>query len=179
MTKRIVYFVGEPGCGKTTFVRELMRPWEPVQHRKPFAHISYDAGDLPLPEQIAQLGRQDRVFGGTDALSMMAIEHVIPWLQTTDYDTIVGEGDRLAVDRFMKAAEDAGGLILVHVDCDPAVAEERRNRRSSQNGIWVRGRQTKIANLLQRWAHIVVHGDGDIPKQAVMLRRILGWSDEG
>jgi chloramphenicol 3-O-phosphotransferase len=167
MVKRVVYLIGEPGSGKTTLMRELMAPYEPTLHAKPFMHISYEHPT----ERVVQIGRDRGTFSGTDALSMGVQPLALAWLPWCDYDTILAEGDRLANDAFFKASEAAGGLILVHIDTPAVVCAARRAERGNQNESWVQGRITKTQKLLAKWAHITTHSG-----EAELLRRIL-WGE--
>lgn len=165
--KRVVYLIGEPGAGKTTLMRELVAPWEPIVHAKPFAHIEY-LTQYANGERVVQIGKDRGTFSGTDALSMGVQRNAVSWLYVCEYDTILAEGDRLANDGFFAAAQAVGGLVLVHVATPSSICEARRKARGPQNEAWVRGRITKVEKLLAKWAHITAHS-GD----AILLRRIL------
>lgn len=146
----LVYVIGAPGVGKSTVVRAALGPAERTV-LKPVAHQFHQGG-------VVQLGREREAFSGTDALAMNAGPRVIDWLTGPDAPAVVlGEGDRLAYDGFFQAMLDSGReLHVVHLVAPRRVLEARREERalrtgSAQNPRWVRGRETRVRNLAQRW----------------------------
>ncbi len=151
--KHALYIIGEPGAGKSTLVETLTGDALVVTGRKPLAHRTY----LTAAGGVTELGaREPGRFGGTDALSMSAIVQAEAWVTDGSWPAgslLMAEGDRLACDRFFNALL-AGGwqLRIAHLDVPPEVAAARREARgSAQDPAWVRGRRTKVANLLDRW----------------------------
>ncbi|MGH9094479.1 MAG: P-loop-containing protein [Acidimicrobiales bacterium] len=134
----------------------------------PFAHdhLSGPSGPPGWPtDGVVELGVRRATFAGTDALGMSVQPKVIGWLSTPvaarNLTLVVGEGDRLANDRFFQAMTDAGWElhVLVLAATLSAAAERRAARGSTQNEAWVRGRITKTVRLAQRWgAHRVEDG---------------------
>jgi len=152
--KHALYIIGEPGVGKSTLVETLKGDALAIGGRYPLAHQTY----LTTAGGVVELGtREPGKYGGTDALSMSAIVQAEAWVTDgswLDDSLLLAEGDRLACDRFFNALLDGGWhLRICHLDgVTPATAEARRERRgSAQNGSWIRGRQTKVQRILERW----------------------------
>ncbi len=152
----VTYLIGEPGVGKTTLVENLVQGWVRYDVRKPFAHQVYrETG-------VVQLGPAREAFGGTDGLSMSVQPKVVEWLSSWDgpeFSNILGEGDRLATDSFFQAVGAAGATLnVIHVVCDAATAEHRRQQRAQdlgskpQDPTWLKGRRSKVARLAETWA---------------------------
>ena len=157
-----VYIVGEPGVGKSTFMDAIFCEYEDfIIHRNPLPHVEYtDGKSLWPPGSVAQLGIPKALgspFPGTDQLSFTAIQQAEPWVRSKPFDWLFAEGDRLAVDRFLKACVESGELYLVWLRGQEVAAQRRTARLAGgkpQFEEWVDGRRTKIHNLIGRWNHI-------------------------
>lgn len=153
-TKRLLYMIGYPGAGKTTLCKRLLSGIDYGCYgtvNAPFAHTVYR-------NCAVQLGVDRDPFGGTDTLPLNVQPVAIAWLlATSDVRAVLGEGDRLANEKFFKAVKDAGWqLDVVHLTCDRDEAARRRAARSKQNESWVKGRITKVDRLARAWATITV-----------------------
>ena len=100
-----------------------------------------------------EMGRRRERFSGTDALSMSIAPIARGWIKCQPHHLVLGEGDRLAVASFMRAAADAAYVVtLLYLQAVDEVLDERCELRgSAQNRSWRAGRATKAANLI-RWA---------------------------
>ena len=142
----IVYLIGEPGAGKSTLTRALAELLGETQaiYSKPFAH--------EIRGGVAILGKLDGEFSGTDRLGMGVQPRVIEWLKSYE-GAVFGEGDRLGNKKFFQA--DHGHSVKVAwIDTPPEICEARRRSRAErlnkplQSSKWVKGRCSKIRNLL-------------------------------
>lgn len=151
----IVYLIGAPGAGKTTTMNALTRDWCLLDRAaKPVKHSWYSSDHGVALE----LGHPRAPFGGTDTLSYTAITTLEAWLPTvTDCQLIVGEGDRLAIARFMELARKLGQLHLFYLDTPPQDSQARREQRALDHGLklqnpaWAEGRATKHARLAEQY----------------------------
>lgn len=181
--RELLYLIGEPGSGKTSLFAALTAGLEPEHIAKPFAHTLWPAGG----EFIAELGpRREGGFAGTDGLSMSAMPVVLDWLTWgCSYDRVIGEGDRLASMKFFDGAEAAGWRVTVlNIACPPEVLSERRAARAAALGVpeqdatWVKGRETKYANLAER-ANETLNGTFSTEQLLVQLRAFPMFHDLG
>lgn len=105
----------------------------------------------------------------------MAVQPVaIDWLASAPAPLVLGEGDRLATDGFLSALNThCERWSLLWLDADPEIAEARRAARgSNQSAAWLRGRATKVARLVDRWAPRVIRIDAAWPAdQALAVAR--------
>jgi hypothetical protein len=159
---KIFYVIGYPGAGKSALMHTVFKDTKSFLNTDPFAHTWHFATADSIP--IAELGRM-RAGGmcGTDALAMNAITKVEGWLDamrgTVKY--LVGEGDRLANDRFFEFCEGLGDLTVAMIDVPPAEAKRRATARGSkQDATWFKGRVTKVDKLAERWVTPEWHLDG-------------------
>lgn len=141
---KVIYLIGVPGAGKSTMAAAL-RPYERETYIKPVPHIQYKGG--------IQLGKREGLFAGTDRLDMAAQPRVLKWLAQYPAQVVFGEGDRLANDKFFQAVIDLGyELHLLFLLTSPDIAAARRQKRGTQqNEGWVKGRETKVQNLIDTW----------------------------
>lgn len=161
---KVVYLIGQAGSGKTTLMNTLTAGWESKIVNKPFAHTVYANG-------LAQLGKSRDAFGGTDALAMNVQPAVVKWLAEASYPIVLGEGDRLGNGKFFKAVMGLGiGLQVWYLDTPSYVASQRRDERgSSQSETWLKGRRTKLNNLLP-YVSVERILDGEQPPEALAER---------
>ena len=155
---KTVYLVGGPGSGKTTIMRTILAKMpETGRYDKPVKHSVHVYNETIT----VSLGWERAPFGGTDTLGFSAIipiENVLlPTLAAAQISTLFGEGDRLANDRFFRAAQRYGDLLLFYVDVDAELSAQRRADRAAKNNLpiqsesWTAGRFTKVQRLVDRW----------------------------
>lgn len=140
--KALTYIIGEPGAGKSWLMEELTSDTPAVDEAKPFAHRVYENG-------VVELGRRREAFSGTDALAMDVKPKVLTWLTSEQPKLVLAEGDRLANMPFFDAVRRLGYEPFVYVlPGSEEALQGRIERGSKQNEAWVRGRATKVRNLV-------------------------------
>ena len=161
-----LYLLGAPGVGKSSVMRELLRPWTVGDYvrfteREMFGHHLYDA---PRDLKGAYLGHLRPEFPGTDALSMSVQPHAINWLKQTDggFDCIYGEGARLGNAAFLLELARRSNLTVVLLTASPEVVESRLQSRPdssshktgrsgrAQDQKWRDGQETRSRNTAQK-----------------------------
>lgn len=144
--KHLFYLIGVPGSGKSTFTETLLKGRAPdSEQKKPFPIRFF--GD------VSMLGDARAGNPGTDSLELQAQPWVIDWLPRCPTPYVYGEGDRLANDKFFNAVRVAGWNLTVAYLAVPEweAAARRFARGSNQNASWVKGRETKVLRLVERW----------------------------
>lgn len=159
--RELTYFIGQPGCGKTTLITALTDnelAWVVKGTKLAPTHTVYDRID------VAQIGAARADFGGTDILPMSIQPLAVAWMANGAPDQVFAEGDRLANDKFFQAVTDQGwSLKVVYINVSDATAAQRRAERgSNQNPTWLKGRQTKVARLASKWIDNVIEIDGEL-----------------
>lgn len=157
---RTVYLIGEPGSGKSTAMRAAI---ELCGFRET------GLGSIPMLRwaeyvthdgiRVAQLGIPEGLFPGTDRLSMGVQPVAIDWLRSVPAALVLGEGDRLATDGFLRAAAEVSHLTVCVMSTSPEIAAARRAMRgTTQSEAWVKGRRTKVERLASNWCAVSVSG---------------------
>jgi len=143
--RNLFYLIGVPGAGKSTIFQRALKDIPVISEPRPFLHCVYPGG--------VQLGGLRESFSGTDTLPMNVQPNVLHWLSTTTCANIVAEGDRLANGQFFDAVVAQGWrLTVASLELPASIAATRReSRRSYQNPSWVRGRGTKVTNLVRAY----------------------------
>jgi P-loop Nucleotide Kinase3 len=157
---KIIYYIGEPGTGKTTLMRgklSELREREPDEFVKE-GMITYHR--FPKQRTIV-LGRYgEETFAGTDTWSKAVGPKFRQWLadnaETLKDWKVYGEGERLSNQPSLDALFAAGDTKLICLKVDDAELERRRRaRNNTQNESWMKGMRTRIENLCQRYPHDV------------------------
>lgn len=144
---KVIAIGGEPGSGKSTLMKRLIKALEVEPKYNEVKMVPYlQKGNVYV------LGKYEdgQVFSGTDRMSMAVQPEAIKFLATLPSDAIVlYEGDRLFTASFLEHCLDNYELNIVYLKTDKSVRQERyKDRGSNQNETWLQGRETKISNIL-------------------------------
>jgi len=144
---RIIAIGGEPGAGKSTLMKRIIEHYnmEPK-------YDSYKLVPYLQKNNIYVLGKYEEgeVFSGTDRMSMAVQPEAIKFLASLEKNAVVlFEGDRLFTASFLEHCVENYDTEILYLETDKDVRQERyKERGSNQNETWLRGRETKIANIM-------------------------------
>lgn len=149
---KVIALGGEPATGKTTLTKRLFRNIPDFQVTK------YGLLRLLVSEQnkLFLLGiynfTKNTPFEGTDRLSMSVVidaRRFVKWAnQNRKEYTIFFEGDRLFTQDFIDHCRSICETKVYVLTCEPESLEKRHTERGDfQNGSWLKGRTTKVANI--------------------------------
>jgi len=160
-TMQICYYIGEPGTGKTTRMREILAEFRKVEADEWVKEglVTYHKF---AKQKIIILGKyDDGVFAGTDTWSKGVGPKFREWLTANaekfaDYG-VLGEGERLSNNPNLDAMFDTGKMKLVLLKVSEEELERRRqSRNNTQNKKWLLGMKTRIRNLCNKYPHEVM-----------------------
>lgn len=145
---RIILIAGEPATGKTTLMKEIIKECGPsVRFKQGLVE-----GQHHFRRNLIVLGKYDGgTFDGTDRLSMAVVPALVKWLEAQDgANDILMEGDRVTsrslIDQIKGRYSFAGFCLLA----DKEMIDQRHQARGdAQSEVFLRGRKTKIKNLLE------------------------------
>lgn len=170
---RILAISGVPGVGKSFLMKLLLAKLkgclgEAAQAR--MGLVDYlDFGSVAVLGKYAE----GDAFGGTDRLAMNVQEDAVRFMYKAEmeYEAVCFEGDRLCNAKYLKACNDYGSLRLIVLTVPPVVLAARRYGRNNevgkaQNPTWLKGRESKVANLSNEFMTEEVDVSTDAAAQA-------------
>lgn len=150
MTKmKVVVVMGEPGTGKSTFMRHYMsrKEWRAEFTAVKMVPYHTDGAGLYI------LGKYEdgEVFAGTDRMSMAVQPEAVAFLKKVASEgakAVLFEGDRLSNQSFIEHCIDNYDTTVIYFDVNVAERQRRyAERGSDQSEQFLRGRETKYGNL--------------------------------
>ena len=149
--RKIIAVGGVPGTGKTALFWKFLslHEWEKVEPVKLVTSLYCKELDLYVFGKY----EEGEVFAGTDKLSMSCQTNVTEFVQSTT-SNIMFEGDRLTNTKFynmlMELPETELKIIILEVD-QKILNQRYAERGSNQSETFLRGRETKIDNILRNF----------------------------
>lgn len=145
---KVIALFGEPGSGKSTLMTKLM---ETIGVNRD-VHTDFKLVPYHKKDNVYVLGKYEvgEVFGGTDKMSMAVQPEAIKFLEQLPTDSVViFEGDRLCTASFLEDCNNKYDLTMVYLKTDRETRKTRyAERGSNQDETWLRGRESKISNIL-------------------------------
>lgn len=146
---KVIAIGGAPGSGKSTLVKRIMAERQVDQTN--FTEVQL----VPYHynKNLMVLGRYDGegYAQGTDRMSMAVQPKAIDFLNTLKLHnrTLIFEGDRLFNSSFLEyCVENHDTTILVLKTTKAVQASRFIERGSEQNETWLRGRESKVNNII-------------------------------
>jgi len=174
--RKIIAVAGQPGTGKTTLFREFMKnyTWEKQEPLK-MLPVMY-CKDLDL--YVLGKYEEGELFAGTDRLSM-AVQPIAQEFVQNCKSNILFEGDRLTNFKFYDflLTQDAKVQFIVLTVSDETMKQRYKDRGSDQSDTFLKGRETKIGNILNNFEYMdvtTVYKNENHDDQRVILDHIVG-----
>lgn len=178
---KVIAIGGNPGSGKSTLMKRLIGHYSPEKKYDEFKLVPY----LQI-NNIYILGKYDdgEVFSGTDRMSMAVQPEAIKFLTSLPANAVVlYEGDRLFTASFLENCSEKFELRIIHLVTDADIREERyKERGSNQNETWLRGRESKINNILSNMLlmfYVEPFNNNNLSDQDVLFKHIIDEVNNG
>ena len=157
---KIVYYIGQPGTGKTTLMRSILSEYSKAEEPE-FVKEGLVTYHRFNTQKVIILGKYDEgTFAGTDTWSKGVGPKFRQWLidnrETYQDWGCFGEGERLSNAPNMDAmfAEESMKLVCLEVS-EEELERRRAARNNTQDPKWMKGMRTRIENLCKRYPHEV------------------------
>lgn len=172
---KVIAIGGEPGSGKTTLMKRIIQHYNMQPKYEDVKLVPFLQKD-----NIYVLGKYEdgHVFAGTDRMSMAVQPEAIKFLATLPTESIVlYEGDRLFTASFLEDCLDKYDLDIIYLSTYKDVRTQRYTERGSeQDETWLRGRETKIANILTNMNllfNVSKYNNNNLDEQNLVFGEIL------
>lgn len=157
---RVTFYIGVPGCGKTTLMREKLAKLRKLEQDELVADgmVKYHKFEK---QKVLILGIYDEsTFAGTDRLAKSCGPKFREWLVTNaeTYEgwELVMEGERFMNDKSLPLLFQQESMKLVCLKVTEEELERRRKaRNNTQNETWLKGMKTRVANVCDTYVHEV------------------------
>jgi ABC-type dipeptide/oligopeptide/nickel transport system ATPase component len=176
---RIAALIGEPASGKSTLAREILRVLGPPTMDIPSKLVK---GTIHGPTYVIGLYPPEETFGGTDRLSMAVqpqAQEFIYGLRSTG-SRVFFEGDRLGNISFLNFIRECGRLRVFVLQASETTKTYRHLLRGdTQKEKFLKGRKTKIANILKAFPRAEILQNEDLRDLSLNRTRIMRYLDGG
>lgn len=109
------------------------------------------------------------MFDGTDKLSMAVQKDALDFLNHNTKKVLI-EGDRLFNAKFIQGAIDMGYAVDIQicvVDSLPEILKRYRKRGKIQASKFIKGRHTKIMNIMMKFPHTTLNTNEPVPDNKI------------
>jgi len=158
----VTFYIGVPGCGKTTLMRGKIEELRKVEQDELVADgmVKYHKFEK---QKTLVLGIYDEsTFAGTDRLCRSIGPKFREWLVAnaesyTGWELVM-EGERFMNDKTLPLLFEQESMILVCLKVtEEELVRRREARNNTQSSTWLKGMTTRVQNVCNTYSHVQVY----------------------
>ena len=158
----VTFFIGVPGTGKTTLMREKLAKLRKIEQDELVAEgmVKYHRFN---EQKVLILGIYDEsTFAGTDRLAKSVGPKFREWLVAnaesyTGWELVM-EGERFMNDKTLPLLFEQESMKLVCLKVsEEELVRRREARNNTQSETWLKGMVTRVANVCDNYCHEEVY----------------------
>ena len=159
-TMRFTFYIGLPGCGKTTLMRVILNEFRMVEADEMVVEGSIKYHKFEKQKTLVLGIYDESTFAGTDRLSKSCPPKFREWL-TDNAEKYEGwnvylEGERFMNGKTLDALFQQEEMNLVCLQVSEAELERRRKaRNNTQDPKWMKGMRTRVENVCKNYPHSI------------------------
>lgn len=158
----VTFYIGVPGCGKTTLMRGKIEELRKVEQDELVANgmVKYHKFEK---QKVLVLGIYDEsTFAGTDRLAKSVGPKFREWLvanaESFEGWELVMEGERFMNDKTLPLLFEQESMILVCLKVtEEELVRRREARNNTQSSTWLKGMTTRVQNVCNTYSHVQVY----------------------
>ena len=166
---KVTGFIGVPGVGKSTRMRDIMTALGPGTLEKE-GPVSYHL--FPETKSVVVGIYDDELFSGTDRLMMAVAVKFRIWASEKFLDgkhddwTMYWEGQRFSTNPMMKFFfENFDASIYLLEESEEVLQQRQDERGNKQTTSFLKGMKTRVENLAKAWPIKRIHSTAKLPTQ--------------
>lgn len=155
---------GLPVSGKTTIMNRIRKKLVGCTQGR-YGTLRYEEYDKHIIFGIYA----GKMFDGTDKLSMAVMKDSLEFLSHNTKKVLI-EGDRLFTAKFIQGAITLGYTVDIYiciVDQLPEIVKRYQKRGKMQNPKFLKGRHTKIVNIMMNFPHTIINTNETVPDKII------------
>jgi AAA15 family ATPase/GTPase len=176
---KIAALVGEPATGKSTLAIKFINS---LKTQGCYFKSGLLVGTMFMKDRLVIFGdySKQHVFSGTDRLSMAVQPHAVEFLEGFDQlypgFSVFFEGDRLGNISFLKKCKELGELkVFVLKASEEEKAKRHKIRQDNQSEKFLKGRVTKITNIIEAFPDAELLKNEDFQQQSGALEKLTSF----
>ena len=158
----VTFYIGVPGCGKTTLMRGKIEELRKVEQDELVANGMVKYHKFAKQKTLVLGIYDESTFAGTDRLCRSIGPKFREWLvanaESFEGWELVMEGERFMNDKTLPLLFEQESMILVCLKVtEEELVRRREARNNTQSSTWLKGMTTRVQNVCNTYSHVQVY----------------------